>query len=121
MTWNKFFSGKEFIISSGLTLSIFVLEIIFRDVLFTASLGVIVFLQAELPSFTNIIFHIAAGFGDPYVIVLAYFLILSFPLNKFFLVKLGIYLSFIAYLLSILKALYENPRPYWVKPFEPGL
>lgn len=109
--------GKGLIISTALIIVILLLEIFFRDDLFSASLNFIVTLQTNMPTFTRYIFHIAAGLADPDVILPVYLLILSLQVNKFFLIKLGLYICFIGYFLSVIKTVYGNPRPYWIRPY----
>ncbi len=113
--------NKSFIISSSLVLTILIIEIIFRDDFIAASLDVIVALQTKLPDFSKYIFHAAAGLADPDIILGIYLLVLAMQINKFFLVKLGLYIAFIGYFLSVTKTIYGNPRPYWLRPYIEGL
>jgi len=113
--------NKSIIISSSLVLSIMIIEIIFRDDFIAASLDVIVSMQTKLPSFSKYIFHAAAGLADPDIILGIYLLVLALQINKYFLVKLGLYIAFIGYFLSVTKTIYGNPRPYWLRPYIEGL
>jgi membrane-associated phospholipid phosphatase len=121
MSLRNTLKGKGLIISTTIIIAILLLEIFFRDDLFSASLSFIVTLQTNLPSFTRYIFNIASGLGDPDIILPVYLLILALQVNKYFLVKLGLYICFIGYFLSVIKTVYGNPRPYWIRPYIPGL
>ena len=59
--------------------------------------------------------------SDPDIILGVFLLTLSLQVNKFFLVKIGVYVSFIGYFLSIMKTIYASPRPYWVRPINATL
>ena len=98
-----------------------ILEIIFRDDLMHASFDIIISLQTNLPAFSKYIFHAAAGLAVPDIILGIYLLVLAMQINKFFLVKLGLYIAFIGYFLSVTKTIYGNPRPYWLRPYVEGL
>lgn len=110
--------NKGLFIAIVLVISALILEQIFRDDLFNASLKYIVTLQTKLPAFTKYIFHIASGCADPDIILPVFLFVMALQVNKFFLVKLGLYISFIGYFLSVIKTIYGNPRPYWLRPYE---
>jgi len=109
--------NKGLLISSVFILTILILEVIFRDTLVDFSIEIIIHLQTKLPNFMRYIFHTVAGLADPDIILPVYLLSLSLQVNKFFLVKVGIYISSIGYFLSVVKTIYANPRPYWIRPY----
>lgn len=121
MTWKLLRNHHELVIISVLIMLIVILDVFFREELFVNSLDMIVYLQVELPSFAKIVFLVVTALGDPNVILPIYFIVLACQINKYFLVKLGIFICFIAYFLSLIKLIYQSPRPYWIRPYIEGL
>ena len=115
-TLRPHFGKRGFIIATLLLLAILIVEIFVRQALFDTSIRIIITIQNQVPRPFRYFFHAAAGLGDPDIILPVYLLILALQVNKFFLIKLGLYISFIGYFLSVMKTSYASPRPYWASP-----
>mmetsp|Transcript_35023 Transcript_35023/g.31560 ORF Transcript_35023/g.31560 Transcript_35023/m.31560 type:complete len:162 (+) Transcript_35023:30-515(+) len=109
---------RSLILTTCLVIFFLVNEIIFRDIMFSSSLTFIENLQETCNSdgcfyefMAKYVFSIA---GDPAVIGPLFLIFLLADINKFFIVKFALYALTMVYILSILKALYGDPRPYWV-------
>jgi len=87
---------NEVIFISLLTILSLILDVFFREDLFISILDMIVYLQVKLPSFAQYVFRIVSTLGDARLIMLIYFIVLACQINKFFFVKLGLFMCFIA-------------------------
>jgi membrane-associated phospholipid phosphatase len=107
---------------SGITAGIILLEIIFRDQIYSASAQFAIFLQQNFPQ-TGFVwfFKFWSFFGTPSLLVPLLLILFASEAKKFLTMKLAIYLCFVGYTISVIKAIYRNPRPYWVYPFNPDL
>ena len=100
-----------------------ILEIIFRDYLFyDLSRDIITSLQATFsdkafPYF----FRFMSFFGTPSLLIPLFLIIFAAEIKKFLAIKLTLYICFVGYVVSITKAIYGSPRPYWVYPNDPSL
>ena len=60
-------------------------------------------------------------FGTPSLLVPLLLILYASDAKKFLTLKLTIYLCFVGYTISVIKAIYRNPRPYWVYPYNSDL
>lgn len=113
---------KQLTLSTILVIFLAFNEYHFREEMFTHSLDFVQAAQAALnPDYFKYVFSLISSVSNPTVIIIVVIGLFILPTNKIFLTKLVIYIVSMAYTLSVIKSIYGNPRPYWVRPTMPGL
>jgi len=113
---------RMLLIYSGLTAAIILLEISFRDQIYSTSAEFAMYLQQNFPQ-TPVVwfFKFMSFFGTPSLLVPLLLILFASEAKKFLTMKVTIYLCFVGYTISVIKSIYRNPRPYWIYPSNPSL
>lgn len=113
---------KYLVFATLLIVFLCVNEAYFRNALMDWSIDFIQDVQTAMN--TNVFrypFQIISGLANPTFIIVVFIIMFILPTDKVLLTKLAMYVIAIGYVLSIIKTLFGNPRPYWLSPDDPSL
>ena len=105
---------QSIVLSTLLYIFYYTFNTFYQNSIFQWSLGFIVDIQSKDSNFLKYYFMILAELGNPYIVIGALTIYIALARDKFTAFKVTFYISVIVYIMSIMKAIIAQPRPYFV-------